>query len=104
LFVAAIDDGVGSEAMLPYLDHPDPVAIVESLSRRWVQYGHTTLRLLEKTSDFRVMLYSHLDRDLAKRLGFEPVDAVQTVVSTWRENCPGTTVGVMASGAVYPRS
>ncbi len=104
LYVAAIDRGAGSDAMSPFLEHPDPEMILDRLSRGWVQYGHTTLRLVEKTRRHRVALYSHLDPSLAARLGFEPVAAVDGVVESWRRECPGTTVGVMASGAVYPRS
>jgi nickel-dependent lactate racemase len=104
LYVAAIDRGAGSDAMLPFLERPDPDEILDSLNRAWVQYGHTTLRLLEKTRRHRVALHSHLDPSLATRLGFEPVEAVDDVIESWRRECPGVTVGVMASGAVYPRS
>jgi len=102
LYVAAIDEGAGSAAMLPYLEDPERGTILESLVKRWVQYGHTTLRILEKTSRFDVKLYSRLDPELARRLGFEPVDSVQDLINGWREECPGATVGVMAAGAVYP--
>ncbi len=102
LFVAAIDQGAGSTAMSPFLDDPDPAAILESLSEKWVQYGHTTLRMLEKTSRFSIALHCHLDPVLSRRLGFKPVDGVQDLIDRWREEFPGVTVGVMASGAVYP--
>jgi nickel-dependent lactate racemase len=102
LYVAAIDRGAGSEAMLPFLQDPDPEAILARLAETWVQYGHTTLRLLEKTSRFEVALHSRLEPDVARRLGFEPVLAVQDVINAWREESPGATIGVMASGAVYP--
>lgn len=104
LYVAAIDRGVGSPAMLRYLDDPNPDAILASLSEKWVQYGHTTLRILEKTSRFRVKLYSRLDPSLARRLGFEPIDSVQKAIDGWREERSGATVAVMASGPVYPGS
>ena len=104
LYVAAIDHGAGSDAMLPFLERPDPEEILDRLDRAWVQYGHTTLRLVEKTRRHRVALHSHLDPALAARLGFEPVEAVDEVIESWRRDSPGVTVGVMASGAVYPRS
>jgi len=104
LYVAAIDHGAGSDAMLPFLERPDPDQILDRLDRGWVQYGHTTLRLVEKTRRHRVALYSQLDPSLAARLGFEPVEAVDEVIESWRREIPGVTVGVMASGAVYPRS
>jgi len=104
LYVAAIDRGAGSDEMLPFLEHPDPDRILERLNRGWIQYGHTTLRLVEKTRRHRVALYSHLEPSLAARLGFEPVAAVDEVIESWRRECPGATVGVMALGTVYPRS
>jgi len=104
LYVAAIDHGAGADAMLPFLERPDPDRILDRLDRGWVQYGHTTLRLVEKTRRHRVALYSHLDTSLAVRLGFEPVKVVDEVIESWRREIPGATVGVMASGAVYPRA
>ncbi len=103
LYVAAIDKGPGSDAMLPFLENPDPERILEDLAGRWVQYGHTTLRLVEKTARHRVALYSHLDPDLARRLGFDPVADVEEVIASWRREAAGATVGVMAECAVYPR-
>jgi nickel-dependent lactate racemase len=103
LYVAAIDKGPGSDAMVPFLENPDPERILEDLAARWVQYGHTTLRLVEKTARYRVALYSHLDPALARRLGFEPVADLEQVISSWRSEAAGATVGVMAAGAVYPK-
>jgi nickel-dependent lactate racemase len=102
LYVAAIDRGAGSEAMVPFLDDPDPGRILEALAERWVQYGHTTLRLLEKTGRYRVALHSRLDPELSRRLGFEPAADVEEVVAAWRRELGGSTVGVMVGGAVYP--
>jgi nickel-dependent lactate racemase len=104
LYVAAVDQGAGSDAMLPFLENPDPDRILEDLDGRWVQYGHTTLRMLEKTARHRVALHSRLDPDLARRLGFEPATDVEGVVASWRRELAGSTVGVMAGSAVYPRS
>ncbi len=104
LFVAALDGGLGSEEMRPFVDHPEPAAILERLSGDWIQYGHTTLRLLEKTSRHRVRLLSHLDPELARSLGFEPVADLAAVVDEWRTKHPGTRVGVMPGTAVYPAS
>ena len=104
LFVAALDGGLGSEEMRPFVDHPQPEAILEKLSEDWVQYGHTTLRLLEKTSRHRVRLFSDLDPELARSLGFEPAADLAAVVDEWRTNHPGTRVGVMPGAAVYPAS
>jgi nickel-dependent lactate racemase len=102
LYAAAIDQGAGSTAMTPFLDDPRPDAILERLAHEWVQYGHTTLRLLERTSRFRVVLCSHLDPGIAERLGFETAADPQGVVDRWREELPDTTVAVMTGRAVYP--
>jgi len=104
LYVAALDGGLGSEEMRPFVDHPQPEAILERLSNGWIQYGHTTLRLLEKTSNHRVRLVSHLDPELASRLGFEPTADPETVIDEWRTKHPGARVGVMPDAAVYPAS
>jgi len=103
LHVASLDGGLGSEDMAPFLDDPRPESIMERLARGWVQYGHTTLRLVEKTSRHRVRLHSRLDPDLARKLGFEVVSDPEAVIGEWRANHPGATVGVMAGTAVYPR-
>jgi len=104
LFVAALEGGAGSPAMEPFLADPRPEAIVERLARGWVQYGHTTLRLVEKTGRYTVRLHSHLAPELALRLGFQPVAGPAEVADRWRAERPGATVGVMVSGAVYPRA
>ena len=102
LYVAALDGGLGSEDMAPFIDDPRPAAILDRLAQGWVQYGHTTLRLIEKTSRHRVRLHSHLDPNLARRLGFEPVSDPEAVIEEWRRDHPGAQVGVMAGTAVYP--
>jgi len=104
LLVASLESGSGSPDMQPFLNNPRPEAILEGLSDSWVQYGHTTLRLVEKTSRYRVHLHSHLEPSLARRLGFIPVSDPDEVVEQWRIRHPGETAGVMASTAVYPRS
>lgn len=103
LFVASLDGGAGSSEMEPFLEDPRPEAILGRLSGSWVQYGHTTLRLVEKTARFAVHLHSALDPLLAARLGFRPAPRPDEVVESWRERYPGETVGVMAGGTVYPR-
>jgi hypothetical protein len=90
--------------MQPFVDQPRPEAILERLSGNWIQYGHTTLRLVEKTSRHRVRLFSHLDPEVARRLGFEPVADPAAVVEKWRTEHPGARVGVIPGAAVYPRT
>ena len=90
--------------MAPFLADPRPEAILRALADGWVQYGHTTLRVVEKTARFRIRLHSVLDGELARRLGFQPVEDPQMEVDRWRSSAPGATVGVMACGAVYPRT
>ncbi len=104
LYLASLEGGSGSQAMAEFLADPRPDAILRRLSGAWVQYGHTTLRLVEKTSAFRVRLHSRLDRAVAESLGFEPVADPAEVVEQWRQKFAGATVGVMAAGAVYPSS
>jgi len=104
LYVAALDEGLGSEEMRVFVDDPRPEMIIERLSREWIQYGHTTLRLVEKTTRHRVRLFSHLDPSLAQRLGFEPVADPDAVVDGWRNEHPGASVGVMPGAAVFPAS
>ena len=104
LWVASLDGGLGSEEMAPFVSDPTPTAILDRLSKRYVQYGHTTLRIVEKTLRHRVQLYSRLEHDVAARLGFEPLASPETVVDRWRERNPGARVGVMAAGVVYPRA
>jgi nickel-dependent lactate racemase len=101
LYVASLDRGPGSEAMLPFLDDPRPQKILSRLAREWVQYGHTTLRVVEKTSRYRVALYSNLEPALARRLGFEPVSSLDEIIDSWRGRQPPVTVGVMSTGTVF---
>jgi hypothetical protein len=74
------------------------------LSDRWVQYGHTTLRIVEKTKRHRVHLYSRMDPEVGSRLGFEPLFDPDALLDLWREHRPGAEVGVMAQGTVYPQT
>ncbi len=104
LWVASLDDGLGSEEMAPFVEDPRPEAILERLAERWVQYGHTTLRLVEKASRYRIALHSRLDQMISRRLGFDAVADPESVVTSWRERNSGARVGVMVSGIVYPRS
>jgi nickel-dependent lactate racemase len=102
LFVAALGGGGGSPDIEPFLERPEPAEIMRQLEQRWVQYGHTVLRLMDKTSRYRVWLDSDLDRALAERLGFLPVDDPTEVVSRWRHDRVGASVAVMAGEPVYP--
>jgi nickel-dependent lactate racemase len=104
LWLASLDGGLGSDEMAPFVDDPTPEAILAKLSTRWVQYGHTTLRIVEKTSRHRVRLHSRLDPIVAERLGFEPIANPETQLERWRERHPGARIGVMAAGLVYPRT
>jgi nickel-dependent lactate racemase len=101
LFFANLGGGAGSPDMGPFLADPRSEAILGLLEARWVQYGHTTLRLVEKTARHRVRLHSYLDFELAERLGFLPTQEPEAVVDSWRSLHPGATVGVMDSGPVY---
>lgn len=102
LFVAALGGGGGSPDIEPFLRHPEPAEILARLDERWVQYGHTVLRLVEKTSRFRVSLHSDLDPRVAARLGFSPVHNAADVVGRWRREGPGRTVGLVTGEPVYP--
>lgn len=104
LWAASLDRGLGSEEMAPFVDDPTPESILAKLSAGWVQYGHTTLRIVEKTSRHRVHLYSRGAPDLAARLGFEPVADPATLLEQWREQHSGARIGVMATGAVFPQA
>jgi len=104
LWAASLDEGLGSEEMAPFVDDPNPASILARLSTRWVQYGHTTLRIVEKTSRHRVQLYSRIAPDIATRLGFEPVADPGALLEQWRDRHPGARVGVMATGTVFPRT
>jgi hypothetical protein len=90
--------------MAPFLADPHPEAILGLLQEGWVQYGHTTLRLVEKTGGHRVHLHSKLDPELSARLGFLSCPDPEAVVEKWRQLNAGATVGVMVSGAVFPRT
>jgi nickel-dependent lactate racemase len=104
LLVAELAGGSGSPAMQPFLDDPRPEAVLERLSGEWVQYGHTTLRLVTLTARHRVHLVSRLDDPLARRLGFLPASDPAAVVDGWRRTRGGDTVAVIAGPAVYPRA
>ncbi len=102
LFAADLSQGPGSPDMIPFLDQPEPEAILKRLAAGWVQYGHTTLRLLEKTSRCTVHLVSRLDPNTARRLGFNPVDNPAQVIESWRRTRPGDTAAVFTGPAVFP--
>jgi nickel-dependent lactate racemase len=102
LFFADLGGGAGSPEMEPFLEDPRPESILRRLGEGWVQYGHTTLRIVEKTSRFRVQLVSRLDMDVARRLGFIPVDDPAEVVRTWREREAGASVTVLPGQPLYP--
>lgn len=103
LYLAALDSGSGSPEMEQFLTDPQPETILAALDRRWVQYGHTTLRLVEKTRRYRSLLVSKMEPSVARRLGFECVNDPDVVLERWRSDHPGATVGVMSASAVYPR-
>jgi nickel-dependent lactate racemase len=103
MFAAELGDGPGSPAMAPFLEDPRPGAILQRLAEGWVQYGHTTLRIVEKTAAHRVHLRSSLDPDLARRLGFEPVGDLDEVAERWRAHGLEGRVAVMAGSPVWPR-
>jgi nickel-dependent lactate racemase len=103
LFVAACDGGPGSPEMEPFLADPRVSAIVARLAESYVQYGHTTLRLLEKTGAFRVLAKTELPRELAERLGLRVVADLESVLRRWREENPHEPVGLIAGPVVYPR-
>lgn len=102
LFVAPCEGGAGSPEMLPFLADPRPDAIVARLFEGYVQYGHTTLRIVEKTARYRVHMVTKLDHATVRGLGFDPVHDVQQVLDRWREEGAHDTVGVMAGAAVVP--
>lgn len=103
LYVAEMAGGSGSPDMEPFLDDPRPEVILERLGERWIQYGHTTLRIVEKTSRHKVHLVSRLDPATARRLGFHPVDDPAAIVEAWRRSHGGNEVAVLAGQPVYPR-
>jgi nickel-dependent lactate racemase len=102
LFVAACDGGAGSPAMEPFLADPRVGAIVARLAERYVQYGHTTLRLVEKTGKFRIATKTELPVELAERLGLRPVADIAHVLERWRREDPHGVVGLIAGPVVYP--
>lgn len=102
LLVAAMDDGDGSPAMTPFVDDARQEAIVGRLRRGWVQYGHTALRILEKTVANATWLVTRYPGDRASALGFRPVSEAADVIERWREEYPGETVVVMSGPPVYP--
>ncbi len=103
LFLASMAGGAGSGAMTPFLEDPRPESILNRLAGGWVQYGHTTFRLVEKTARHRVSLVTEGDWAGLEGLGFERVATADEVVDRWREEFSGATVGVMTGPAVYPR-
>lgn len=104
VFVAACDGGPGSADMAPFLADPRPEAIIARLAERYVQYGQTTLRLLEKAARFRVLWLTRLDARMVTDMGATPVTDMQGVLDRWREEGAGDVVGVMPGAAVYARA
>lgn len=103
LFVAGLGGGSGSPEMEPFLAEPRPETILDRLESGYVQYGHTTLRIVETTARFKVYLKSTLDPDLARRLGFIPIDDLDVVADRWRSESAEGRVAVMAEETVWPR-
>jgi hypothetical protein len=103
LFVAACDGGPGSPDIEPFLADPRVSAIVARLAGGYVQYGHTALRLIEKTGAFRVLAKTELPGDLSARLGLRGVTDVHEVLDWWREQAPQEPIGLMIGPVVYPR-
>jgi nickel-dependent lactate racemase len=104
LFAASCAGGPGSPDMGPFLADPRPEAIIARLADRYVQYGQTTLRLVEKTARFRINWLTRLDGDLVTRLGATPVASAQRVLDRWRDEAAGDVVGVVTGAPVYPRA
>lgn len=102
LFIAELGGGAGSPAMAPFLADPRPESILSRLAENYVQYGHTTLRLVEKTGRFNVALVSRLDRATARRLNFVPVDDPNVIFNRWRQGSDHSPVGVLAGTPVFP--
>ena len=103
VIAAELEDGLGSPAMEPFLADPRQTSILDRLGERYVQYGHTLLRILEKTSDYRVFLKSSMDRETAISLGFIPVDDLAEIADRWRDEGIADRVAVMAEAHVWPR-
>jgi len=105
LFFADLAGGAGSPAMEVFLADPRPEAILAKLAEDYVQYGHTALRLVEKTGRFRIGLAgSRLEDDLARRLGFEPVGNPGLFLERWYRQDGQTPVGVLSGPPVFPRN
>lgn len=104
LYIAELGEGAGSPAMEPFLEDPRPESIIRRLESGYVQYGHTTLRIVEKTSRYRVYLKSALDDDSARRLGFIPIDNLDELAESWRSRGVRDRIAVMTEGTVYPRT
>jgi nickel-dependent lactate racemase len=104
LWLASLDGGLGSDEMAPFVDDPAPDKILAELSSRWVQYGHTPLRIVEKTSRHRVLLHSNLEPAIVERLGFAEAADPESVLDEWRERHSGARVGVMTAEAVIPKT
>jgi len=104
LFLAEMAGGAGSPAMEPFLADPRPEALAAKLRESYVQYGHTTWRIVDKTRRFRISLKSQLPTALAPKLGFFPVEKPQEVLDAWRQASPRETVGLLLHGPVYPKS
>jgi nickel-dependent lactate racemase len=102
LLVASCRGGLGSPDMEPFLADPRPEAIVPMLARRYVQYGHTTLRIVEKTARFRVLARTDLPENVTGRLGMVAVAGVEEVFDQWREEGGDAAVGVMSGAIVFP--
>lgn len=102
LFVADLGGGSGSPAMDPFLADPRPGSILARLAEGYVQYGHTALRLVEKTTRFTVTLSSRLEEGVARRLHFLPVAEPGTVLDRWRRDSPSLPIGVFPGAPVYP--
>jgi len=103
LFVAELGDGVGSSAMEPFLADPRREAILGRLAEGYVQYGHTTLRIVEKTARYCVYLKSSLESEIAERLGFIPVVDLDEIADRWRAKGVRDRVAVMSEAPVWPR-
>lgn len=103
IFVAELSGGQGSPAMAPFLDDPRPEAILDKLAENYIQYGHTTLRIIEKTARYRVHLLSSLDPEISRRLGFIPIDDLDAIAQRWRGEDFEDRVAVMSDAFVWPR-
>lgn len=103
VYVAGLEEGPGSPAMAPFLADPRESSILARLDERYVQYGHTTFRILEKTAKYRVFLKSSLDPGIARDLGFIPVDDLDEIAERWRAEGVTDRVAVMAEAHVWPR-